>query len=66
MKIKAVRELETKYLGVRLEAKGAKHHQMKLNHAVTHLENRAQIKAALQHNSLLNHVHHKMGVHDEK
>ena len=46
MKIKEIRELETKDLVERLEAEGAKYHQMKLNHAITPLENPSQIKAA--------------------
>ena len=46
MKIKEVRELETKDLVERLEAEVAKYHQMILNHAITPLENPSQIKAA--------------------
>lgn len=46
MKIKEIRELETKDLVERLEAEVAKYHQMKLNHAITLLENPSQIKAA--------------------
>ena len=46
MKIKEVRELETKDLVERLEAEIAKYDQMKLNHASTPLENPSQIKAA--------------------
>lgn len=46
MKIKEVRELETKDLVERLEAEIAKYDQMKLNHAITPLENPSQIKAA--------------------
>lgn len=45
MKIKEVRELETKDLVERLESEVAKYHQMKLNHAITPLENPSQIKA---------------------
>lgn len=45
MKIKEVRELETKDLAERLEAEIAKYNQMKLNHAITPLENPSQIKA---------------------
>ena len=45
MKIKEVRELETKDLAERIEAEGAKYNQMKLNHAITPLENPSQIKA---------------------
>ena len=36
MKIKEVRELETKDLAERIEAEVAKYNQMKLNHAITH------------------------------
>lgn len=46
MKIKEIRELETKDLVERLEAEVAKYHQMELNHAITPLENPSQIKAA--------------------
>ena len=44
MKIKEVRELETKDLAERIEAEVAKDNQMKLNHAITPLENPSQIK----------------------
>ena len=44
MKIKEVRELETKDLAERIEAEVAKYNQMKLNHAITPLENPSQIK----------------------
>ena len=46
MKIKEVRELETKELAERIESETAKYNQMKLNHAVTPMENPSQIKAA--------------------
>ena len=46
MKITEIRELETKDLVERLEAEVAKYQQMKLNHAITPLENPSQIKAA--------------------
>ncbi len=46
MKSKELKELETKDLAERLEAEVAKYNQMKLNHAVTPLENPSQIKAA--------------------
>ena len=39
MKIKEVRELETKDLAERIEAEVAKYNQMKLNHAISPLEN---------------------------
>ena len=45
MKIKEVRELETKDLVERIEAEVAKYNQMKLNHSITPLENPSQIKA---------------------
>ena len=45
MKIQEVRELETKDLLERIEAEVAKYNQMKLNHAVSPLENPSQIKA---------------------
>ena len=45
MKTKEVRELETKELIERIEAEVAKYNQMKLNHAVSPLENPSQIKA---------------------
>ena len=46
MKIKEVRELETKDLAERIESEVAKYNQMKLNHAITPLENPSQIKLA--------------------
>ena len=45
MTIKEVRELETKDLVERIEAEVAKYDQMKLNHAISPLENPSQIKA---------------------
>ena len=46
MKIKEIKELETKELAERIEEEVAKYDQMKLNHAVSPLENPSQIKAA--------------------
>ena len=46
MKSKELKELETKDLAERLEAEVAKYNQMKLNHAITPMENPSQIKAA--------------------
>jgi large subunit ribosomal protein L29 len=46
MKIKEVRELETKDLVERIETEVAKYNQMKLNHSVTPLENPSLIKAS--------------------
>ena len=46
MKIKEVRQLETKELAERIEAEVAKYEQMKFNHTVSPLENPSQIKAA--------------------
>ena len=45
MKIKEVRELETNDLVERIDAEVAKYNQMKLNHAITPLENPSEIKA---------------------
>ena len=45
MKNSEVRELETKDLVERIETEVAKYNQMKLNHAVSPLENPSQIKA---------------------
>ena len=45
MKIKEVRELETKDLVERIDAEVAKSNQMKLNHAITPMENPSEIKA---------------------
>ena len=44
MKIKEVREIETKDLAEKIEAEVAKYNQMKLNHAITPLENPSEIK----------------------
>ena len=46
MKIKEIKELETKDLVEKVEAEVVKYNQMKLNHAITPLENPSQIKAA--------------------
>ena len=46
MKIKEVRELETKDLEEKIEAEVVKYNQMKLNHAITPLENPSEIKKA--------------------
>ena len=44
MKIKEVRELETKDLAERIETEVARYNQMKLNHVISPLENPSQIK----------------------
>ena len=46
MKTKEIKELETKELAEKLETEVANYQQMKLNHAVTPMENPSQIKAA--------------------
>ena len=46
MKIKEIKELTTEELVERIETEVGKYSQMKLNHAVTPLENPSQIKAA--------------------
>ena len=45
MKTKEIKELETKELAERIESETAKYNQMKLNHAISPLENPSQIKA---------------------
>ena len=45
MKTKELKELETKDLVEQMEAEVAKLSQMKLNHAITPLENPSRIKA---------------------
>ena len=45
MKIKEVREFETKALVEKIENEEARLHQMKLNHTITPLENPSEIKA---------------------
>ena len=45
MKIKELKELEVKELAERIETEVAKYNQMKLNHAISPLENPSQIKA---------------------
>jgi len=44
MKIKEVRELETKDLAEKIEAEVAKYNKMKLNHAISPLANPSEIK----------------------
>ena len=44
MKVKEVRELETKDLAERLRTEIAKYNQMKLNHSISPLENPSEIK----------------------
>ena len=46
MKIQEIRELDTKELAERIDTEVAKLQNMKLNHAITPLENPSQIKAA--------------------
>ena len=46
MKIKEVRQLETKELAERIETEVAKYNHMKLNHSIAPLENPSLIKAA--------------------
>ncbi len=46
MKTKEIKELGTKELTEKLEADVAKYTMMKINHAVTPMENPSQIKAA--------------------
>lgn len=45
MKIKEVRELETKDLVEKISTEEDRLHQMKINHAITPLENPSQIKS---------------------
>ena len=45
MKIKEIKELETKHLVEKVEAEVVKYNQMKLNHAISPLENPSEIKA---------------------
>ena len=45
MKSKEIKELETKDLAEKLETEVARYNQMKLNHAITPMENPSQIKA---------------------
>ena len=46
MKMTEIKGLETKELAEKLETVVANYNQMKLNHAVTPMENPSQIKAA--------------------
>ena len=46
MKMNELKGIETKELVEKLETEVAKYNQMKLNHAVTPLENPSQIKAS--------------------
>ena len=46
MKIKEIKELETKDLVEKVEAEVVKYNQMKLNHAISPLENPSEIKKA--------------------
>ena len=45
MKINEIREIETNDLVERLESEEARLHQLRLNHAITPLENPMQIRA---------------------
>lgn len=62
MKITEIRELETKDLVERLDAEVAKYHQMKLNHAITPLENPSQIKATRRDIARMKTVLHQRGL----
>ena len=46
MKIKEIKEIETKDLAERVEQEVKQYNKMKLNHAITPLENPSEIKAA--------------------
>jgi large subunit ribosomal protein L29 len=46
MKMNELKGIETKELVEKLDTEVAKYNQMKLNHAITPLENPSQIKAA--------------------
>ena len=46
MKMTEIKGIETKELAEKLETAVAQYNQMKLNHAVTPMENPSQIKAA--------------------
>ena len=46
MKIKELKELETKELAERIDTEVEKYNRMKLNHSITPLENPSLIKAA--------------------
>jgi len=46
MKMNEIKGLETKELAERIESEVAKYNQMKMNHAITPMENPSQIKAA--------------------
>ena len=46
MKMTEIKAFETKELAEKLETEVRNYHQMKLNHAITPLENPSQIKAA--------------------
>ena len=45
MKIKEIKEIETKDLAERVEQEVKQYNKMKLNHAITPLENPSEIKA---------------------
>lgn len=44
MKVKEVRELDTKDLEEKIQTEVARYNQMKLNHAITPLENPSEIR----------------------
>jgi len=46
MKMNEIKGLETKELAERIESEVANYNQMKMNHAITPMENPSQIKAA--------------------
>lgn len=46
MKVAEIKELTTAELAERIQTEKANYNQMLLNHAVSHLENNAQIRAA--------------------
>ena len=54
MKIKEVKELETKDLAEKLAAEVDRLHRMKINHATTPVENPSQIKAVRRDIARLN------------
>ena len=56
MKIQEINKLETSELVEKLENAQAALHQMKLNHAITPLENPSQIKGARRDNARMKTV----------
>ena len=60
MKVAEIKELTDADLIEKIQTEKAQYHQMKLNHAVSPLENNSQIKAARRNSARMKTEHREM------